>query len=226
MKARATLENILNQTTGIKDVVGAGTPADLLQRSIHAEILHEPGTVIGYNNGACNLISAVVRAASGEDIEAYMRRKMWEPLGMKDTSWRRDDGGNVITYAGVQSTARDIGKFGQLFLDGGTWNGKPILSRQWIEAATTPTYKMQFGSIKLPVRYGYLWWVDLAHKKAGHNYNALGLWGNNLTVIPDKKIVGVRLVGNNPDGIGLMLRTPEWVAALSALVASPAIDGK
>ncbi len=94
--------------------------------------------------------------------------------------WRRDDGGHIITYVGVQSTARDIGKFGQLFLDGGTWDGEAILSRKWTETATAPTSKMKFGSIIMPISYGYLWWVDSVPEKAGHNYSALGLWGNNL----------------------------------------------
>ncbi len=217
-KEAIKIHHILDQTTGLQERASAVTPADLLKNCIDAKQLHPPGEEHRYNNGACNLLSAVIKSAAGEDAEVYMKRKMWEPLGMNKTSWRRDAGGNVITYAGVQTTPRDIAKFGELFLANGKWNGKQILSEKWVKAATEPRTKLEIQGVGPSSAYGLLWWIDAAKDKVPHNYSALGLWGNHVTVITVLELVGVRLVGNKSDGGKLMMMVPEWVEALAGVV--------
>ncbi len=217
-KEKITIANLLDQTSGLKEAAGANTPANLLQQCLDTPVLHPPGEEHRYNNGACNILSAVISSAAGKDPEEYMREKMWKPLGMSHTSWRRDDGGHVLTYAGVQSTARDIAKFGELFLHDGKWDGQQILSKSWVEKATTKRSHLVIPTVGPDGDYGLLWWLDFKRPPVPHNYSALGLWGNHLTVIPDLDLIGVRLVGNNMDGSALMRMVPEWVETLAGVV--------
>lgn len=218
-KAKVTIAHLLDQTSGLEEKSGFVMAKDQLQMALDAPIITPPGDEGRYNNAACNVLSAVISAAAGKDPEAYMREKVWKPLEMDQTWWRRDRTGNVITYAGVQTTAPELARFGQLLLNGGKWDGKQIVSKKWIEIATHERTKLAIQGVNpTGIPYGLLWWLDFELGKAPHSYSALGLYGNNLTVIPDLDLVGVRLVGNDNKGMALMMRTPEWVAALAGLL--------
>jgi CubicO group peptidase (beta-lactamase class C family) len=222
-KAKITIAHLLDQTSGLEEKPGFPMAPNQIEMALNAAIITPPGEVGRYNNAGCNVLSAIISAAAGEDPEAYMKKRMWEPMGMTSTSWRRDRAGHVITYAGVQSNARDLLKFGLVHLNGGKWKGKQILSKEWVELATNERTRLTIPNMMPEGHpYGLLWWLDFG-EDAGvpHSYSSLGLYGNNMTVIPEHKIVGVRLVGNNRDGAGLMRRTGEWVAALAALVEEP-----
>jgi CubicO group peptidase (beta-lactamase class C family) len=224
-KAKVTIAHLLDQTSGLEESGSFVFSPNQLELALGAKILTPPGEKGRYNNAACNVLSAVISSAAGKDPEAYMREKLWKPLGMDHTSWRRDKAGNVITYAGIQSTASDLARFGQLFHDQGVYEGRRLLSKEWIQLATNERTQLAIlGKMTSP--YGLLWWLDFNKDELPHNYSALGLFGNNLTVIPELNLVGVRLVGNNTDGAGLMSRTPEWVAALAGVATSRRESGK
>ena len=217
-KADVTIRHILEQTSGLNER-GVIRSDDQLQAALESEIVTTPGEVSRYNNAACNVLSAIISSAAGMDPEQYMREKMWKPIGMDHTSWRRDNAGNVITYAGIQSTGRDLARFGLFFLNNGTWDGNQLLSEEWIQTATTEQTRLVIGRAGgSGSAYGFLWWLDYKPETVPHNFSSLGLNGNNMTVIPDLELVGVRLVGNNRDGGALMRRTPDWVEALAGVV--------
>jgi CubicO group peptidase (beta-lactamase class C family) len=83
-------------------------------------------------------------------------------------------------------------KFGQLMLNGGTWQGRRILSRDFVARASSPIYNL--GSRK----YGYLWWVvDYPYKgRKLYAFQALGAGGQNVTVIPDLDLVVASFSGS------------------------------
>ena len=219
-KAKVTIAHLLDQVSGLEEGRGFVMSKNQLETALNAPILTPPGDVGRYNNAACNVLSAIISAASGgDDPEVYMRRKVWDPIGMKTTSWRRDGAGNVITYAGIQSTARDLLRFGLLFYNEGTWKGNRILSSDWISEATHERTQLAIQGMQgTGAPYGLLWWLDFSSEPVPHNYSSLGLYGNNMTVIPELHLVGVRLVGNNRDGAALMMRSPEWVERLAGVV--------
>lgn len=217
-KAKVTIAHLLDQVSGLEEVDGFPRLENQLEAAITAEIITPPGEVGRYNNAGCNVLSAIISAASGKDPEAYMREKVWEPLGMDQTWWRRDKAGHVITYAGVQTTAMELARFGQMLLDGGVWNGERIVSEKWIELATNERTRLPAAEGIPPLSYGLLWWLDFGVPNVPHNYNSLGLYGNNMTIFPDLDLVGVRLVGNDPAGSALMMKTPQWVTGLAKLV--------
>lgn len=216
-KADVTLRHLLEQTSGLEESGTFFLAKDQLTTALKAKLITAPGETCRYNNAGCNILSAVISAAAGQDPEVFMRENLWQPLEMEHTSWRRDKADNVITYAGIQSTAGDLARFGQLFLHRGQWQGQQLLSEDWIEQATNE--RIQIAAVEgFKQPYGLLWWVDFDRDSLPHNYNALGLFGNNLTVIPELDLIGVRLVGSYAKGGQLMRRTPEWVSRLAAVV--------
>lgn len=218
-KAKVTIAHLLDQTSGLAEDRGFVRADNQLEMALNADIITPPGETGRYNNAGCNVLSAIVGAASGKDPEAYMRDRLWKHIGMETTWWRRDDAGNVITYAGLQTTARELARFGQFLLNDGAWDGKRLLSKEWIELATNERTKLLIpGMGESGAPYGLLWWLDFGGDSVPHNYSSLGLFGNNMTVIPELDLVGVRLVGNDREGGALMLRTAEWVVALAGVV--------
>lgn len=120
-----------------------------------------PGSTWAYNNSAIQTLEAVLQSATGRDVAAYARDRLFRPLGMDDTFMDHDAAGNTMTYSGITSTCRDLARFGVLMLDEGRWGDDQIVSRAWVQAATGRP------STKLNAAYGYLWWTNHAGRLRG-----------------------------------------------------------
>ena len=213
-KRGVTIRHILEQESGLRERFRLHLFDGKLRQALNAPLKHEPGEVSRYNNAACMVLSAVIKAAAGEDAESYLRRKLFEPIEMTNTTWADDAEGHVLTYAGIHTTARDLARFGQFMLEG----GEALLSPDWIEQATTEKTTLTLPFIlEDPQPYGWLWWLDFGNGTT-HNFSALGLYGNHLTVIPELELVGVRLVGTSWRGRKLMYRPDEWVDTLAGVL--------
>lgn len=113
-----------------------------------------PGTVWAYNNSAVQTLQRVLQAATGQDVAAFAEQHLFKPAGMTSTTMTRDAAGNPQTFEGVQSTCRDMARFGQVMLDQGRRGRTRIVSAAWVRASTGPS------STKLNAAYGYLWWLN------------------------------------------------------------------
>lgn len=154
-KKLITIRQLLNHTSGLQNNPNAGVeiePApDLVKLVLAAELSNKPGTKFSYNNKAVNLLAGIVEKASGEKMDVYFREAIFQPLGITDFNWTRDKAGNPAAMAGLQLTARDAAKFGLLFLNKGVWNGKRILSENWIDESVKQGQSFE-------QRCGLLWW--------------------------------------------------------------------
>ncbi|MCH8685171.1 serine hydrolase domain-containing protein [Pedomonas mirosovicensis] len=149
---------------------------------------HAPGTVFNYNTAETGLLGEVIRAATGKPVAAYLSEKLWAPLGMEqDGFWvtdKRGPEGRAMTGCCLSASLRDYGRFGQFILAGGKVGGKSLLPEGWVGEATGP---------RAPLRgegqgYGYQWWtVD------GAGFEARGVFGQNIRIWPEKKLVVVTL---------------------------------
>jgi CubicO group peptidase (beta-lactamase class C family) len=141
-------------------------------------------------------------------------------------------------FMGVQSTCRDMARFGSLMLDHGTWNGRRIVSAGWVEAATGGS------STRLNAAYGYLWWLNrpgtvagplaatdlgaaghpttiqgpLVHGAPQNLFWALGLGNQLVQVDPGSRTVVVRLGTPEPRP-----RPPTFGPAEAATVVTEAV---
>lgn len=159
-KKLITLRHLLSHTSGLqsaRDATEIYASPDFVKLALAAELSSTPGTEFFYNNKAVNLLSGVVKVASGKRMDDYLREKLFEPLGIRDVLWTLDGCGNPHGMSGLQIRAVDFAKVGQLMLDGGRWKGKQVISSQTVKLLTSP-------SQALAPAYGLLWWVDYEHE--------------------------------------------------------------
>lgn len=154
-KRLITVRHLLEHTSGLQNLANAGieveTSPDVVQLALAAEVDHEPGTKFSYNNKATNLLSGVVERASGMKLDAFLKRHLFDELAISDVSWRTDAKGNPLGMAGLQIKPEDLAKIGQLILDKGKWEGKQVISEQWLNQS--------FAPLAASPESGLMWWL-------------------------------------------------------------------
>lgn len=182
----------------------------------------EPGRYFRYNKYHPQLLGMILERAAGMTVTEYTRTRLWDPLGMEyDGQWTldSDDDGFEKMEAGLNARAIDFAKLGSLVLAGGEWNGRRIVSADWIEAATGPTperldperYRDDFGRwIHRDGTGWYGWfWYGRARPGAAPDVFAEGDHGQFIYVCPATDTVIVRL------GTGYGLDPTVWVDAFT-----------
>lgn len=147
---------------------------------------HAPGTVWSYSSGTSNIVSGIVARLFGSEPAAYggyMRRALFERIGMRSADPRFDAAGTWIGSSFVFCTARDFARFGLLYLRGGAWDGQQVLPEAWVEYARTVAPACATGE------YGAHWWI---YPERPGVFWASGFQGQRIIVAPEHDIVIVR----------------------------------
>jgi len=207
-KDKITIEHLLTMTSGLQwDEWNASyTSLDKLWFDCEDPILctllnpliNEPGTSFTYNSGGIDILGEILKNATGMDIDDFSKKYLFEPLGIDSYNWElRFKNGVIDTAGGLKLTPRDMVKIGVTFLNNGIWNGKQIISKQWVEKSAT-VFQGNTG-IKIPgedlgrVGYAYTWWTK-EYSISGKRIN--GFWadgwgGQKIMVFPELDIVVV-----------------------------------
>lgn len=120
-----------------------------------------PGTTWAYNNSAIQTLERVLAGTLGPDVVAGAQRSLLDPIGMTHSHLSADRSGHALTFTGLNTTCRDLLRFGSLLLNHGEWNGRRIVSRRWVEQATGRS------STPLNAAYGFLFWLNRPGRIAG-----------------------------------------------------------
>jgi hypothetical protein len=195
-KRRMTLQNLLTMTSGFdwnEEVAydDPTNPSDLMEATddwvqfvIDRPMATEPGTVFAYSSGVTELFAYIFKKETGSDIEDYARRYLFGPLGIVHYHWKRTPLGVVDTEGGLFLRTEDLTKLGLLFLHDGDWNGRRIVSAEWIKESVTPRIDAGEG-----FKYGYFWWL-LPYGPSGKTaWVARGFGGQRLIVFPDEQVI-------------------------------------
>ena len=171
-KRRMTIRHLLTMSAGIdwneslpySDPNNTGiqmeASSDWVEYTINRPMAHEPGKVYHYSSGATQLLAHVFRVATGTDIEEYAVRNLFTPLGIKQHYWKRTPSGLVDAEGGIYLRPRDLAKLWHLFLKNGAWEGKQIVSPEWVKESITPAFDLTpAGSATPGPRYGLKWWL-------------------------------------------------------------------
>jgi len=171
----AWTENVTDRAlNGSDDVVG-----DILS----LPVIDEPGTYFNYSTGVSHVLSAVLTEATGMSTCEFAHTYLFEPMGVEAEFWGVDAQGYFTGGHSVSLTAREIAKFGMLFLNEGNWFGQQLVPGWWVVASTTS--RIDIGNSY--AGYGYYWWLN---RITGYEmYSALGYGGQLLHVIPDLDVV-------------------------------------
>jgi len=146
------------------------------------------GRRFSYCTGGVFVLSEVLQKVTGRRTDLYARERLFEPLGIGEVKWVYSPLDIPQTGGGLRLTSRDLLKLGQLYLAGGRWGGRAILSEAWARRSTEPHVR-----IDETTEYGYLWWLK-TFESGGQRYPAYfmsGNGGNKVVVVPSLDLVAV-----------------------------------
>jgi CubicO group peptidase (beta-lactamase class C family) len=187
-KQAMTIKNLLTMTPGLTWDESDATYMQMYSSSdwpkyiLDRPMEFQPGSQFEYSSGASHVLSAIVQKSTGMNTVDFARANLFEPLGITGFQWSADSAGLSIGGWGLQLTPREMAKLGYLFLHRGQWDGRRIVSSDWVNAAT----KTQVWADNT-LGYGYQWWVSAD----GSAYMALGRFGQAIYVQPDLDLVVV-----------------------------------
>jgi CubicO group peptidase (beta-lactamase class C family) len=200
-----TLRDLLTMRPGLEwsEVYLTDVPSDvvamLFGRDLDAQpdvaafaaakpLVAEPGSSFNYSSGTSNIVSAMVRdvVGPGSDYEAWLRRRLFDPLGMASATPRFDEAGTWIASSYCFCTARDFASFGQLYLDDGACGGTRLLPSAWVAMARTETGRDGEGRA-----HTAHWWRF--RDERWDAFSAQGYEGQYIVVVPSLDLVVVRL---------------------------------
>ena len=199
-----TLRHVLNMSSGLYTVDNSGLQyatgsglayfggASSIRGARNRALIREPGTSWDYENYDTLLGVYAMKLAIGDD-QAYLeypRRALFDRIGMRNTLVSVDRFGDFILSSQVYTNARDLARFGQLYLQKGMWDGERLLSEEWIEFVRTPApAAAERGS-----QYGGQWWLvpDNRNDVPKDAYSTSGSRGQYSVVVPSHNVVIVR----------------------------------
>jgi len=169
---------------------------------LEGSLIDEPGTSFRYYGGNQIILGGVIENATKMSIDEFSRKYLFSPLGIDSFDWAvRFEGGVIEAAAGLKMTPRDMVKIGVTYLNNGVWNGKQVISQQWVEKSAN-SYRDNKG-INVPgtdkknVGYSYSWWTAKLFDsgKEINVYYAMGWGGQHIMVFPDLNAVVVTTGG-------------------------------
>lgn len=167
---------------------------------------HAPGTRFVYNSGATYMLSAILQKLTGQRLVDYLQPRLFAPLGITDPTWDQDPRGIDVGGWGLNITTEDIAKFGQLYLQKGSWNGAQLIPAAWVADATGKRVNNGPGNPDWEQGYGYQFW------RCQHNgYRGDGAFGQYCVVLPDQDAV-LAITSGVPDMQAVL--TAAWETLL------------
>jgi CubicO group peptidase (beta-lactamase class C family) len=188
----ATIRDLLMARSGVYIPSSAESPAMKAARPKRGS--HAPGTFWYYNNWDFNALGEIYQRVTGHSVFTSLEHQLAIPLGWQDFDPMRhalfgyDPEAPRLGAYNMWMSARDMARFGQLFLQRGVWNGKRLIPESWIAESTRPYSRADRSGLESG--YGYLWWgpttIDAADP-AGiplGTYLAAGNGGRYIVVLP------------------------------------------
>jgi CubicO group peptidase (beta-lactamase class C family) len=149
-----------------------------------------PGTFNRYNSTDTHVLGLVLRRATKRSLAEYLRKKLWQPLGMEaDAFWMVDTAGAEMAGVGLNAVLRDYARLGCCYLNGGAWNGVQVVPSDWVQASVTPDAPHLRPGVResalLPMGYGYQWWLP----DDSGVFSAIGVYNQFVWVDPATRTV-------------------------------------
>jgi len=193
-KKEMTIEHLLTMTSGIDtdphwDTFTGEALQDGAQWIFTLPQKRAPGTKFRYDNMAPSILGGIIEKATGQRLLDYAQQKLFGPLGMTSVTWETAGDGLPFGAFGIFMTPRDMARFGYLYLNLGRWEGKQIIPADFV--VKTPPRSMSV------MGYGYLFWNYTLSPFSG-SYEAQGMNGQNIIIMPKKDLVIVRTAQTRP----------------------------
>ena len=220
------VRDLLSMSTG-HDASDLGTFSFQSEQKLTREFLalpvkHRPGTHFLYNTPATYMCSAIVQKVTGEKIVNYLQPRLFEPLGIEPPFWSECPQGISHGGYGLSLRTEDIARFGQLYLQQGQWNGRQLLTGDWVRAATSKqTANGSDPNNDWNQGYGYQFW------RCRHNvYRGDGAFGQFCIVMPKFDAVLAVTSGTGNMGAVMQLAWDHLLPAMHQGVLPPNSDAR
>jgi CubicO group peptidase (beta-lactamase class C family) len=199
--SKLRIKDLLSMSTGMRREPPLNVDGIWVKGFLSQPFGSEPGTTYRYSSVASYMLSAIIKKVTGQKVIDYLKPRLFDPLQIDGMDWETDKYGINTGGWGLRLKTEDLAKFGQLYLQKGKWNGKQLLTKKWVEEATSVKL-YQDPKMSASKRdssndgvqgYCYQFW------RAKYNsYQANGANGQFVVVIPDKDIVVV-FTADSPD---------------------------
>jgi CubicO group peptidase (beta-lactamase class C family) len=189
-KEQITIEQMLQMRSGYPDEETNQEYMDALYWGVYPPLIEdfplvcEPGTCFNYSNLTFSWLAQLLSRSCEADLRSFAQENLFGPLDTEVGDWLKDREGNYIGSGGIHATARDAAKFGQLYLDGGRYQGTQIISSEWVQDSLrtyTETAKDYGASLVFRnLGYSYGWW---SATMGNHDFNFAWGHGGQLIVL-------------------------------------------
>lgn len=235
-KAKITLQHLMTMSSGLDaNDSDRGSVAsenayqrqleqpDWIKFALDAPMIAQPGEQVLYGSANPMILGGVLESATGGPVEWFADEALFTPLGIDNYKiYMRPLDAGVYLGGGMYLRPRDMLKIGQLYLDGGKWRGRQILSKQWVDESFESYGRLEPFD-RNGNQYGYLWWHE-SYKVGDRliaSVEARGNGGQYIFVVPELDVVAVITAGNYRGGLE-MTRQSQRIFASYVL---PALTG-
>lgn len=142
-------------------------------------VVFKPGSQFMYNSGASFMLSSIVKKVTGHSAHEYLKPRLYKPLDITGATWTENFEGVNMGASHLRMRTEDIAKFGQLYLQKGMWNGKQIISKEWVAAASSKQIDNGKNDSSWGYGYGYQFWLN-----PPGGFRADGAFGQYSMVLP------------------------------------------
>jgi CubicO group peptidase (beta-lactamase class C family) len=146
------------------------------------------GRAWSYCTAGVTLLGPVLEKATKRSVPAFADEVLFKPLGITSLKWQFQPLGPAMTGGGLALRSKDLLKLGQLYLNGGKWEGRQLISAEWVKRSIAP-----HANAREDVDYGYLWWLQpfkVGERKVP-SFGMSGSGGNKVYVLPEQDAVVV-----------------------------------
>ena len=202
-KKRITVENLLTQQTGLDcdisnpksegDETTMDYSEDWIKFTLDLPLIDTPGIKGRYCSGNPIILGRIVEKATKMPLIEFAKGNLFTPLGFTNYKWVfKPDKSNAEDYCQAYLTPREMSKFGLLYLNNGSWNGKQLISSDFVNRS------FEKHSVIQGVDYGYLWWLKYLDADGVRYYTkaAQGNGGQRIYILKEQNLVTVITGGN------------------------------
>jgi CubicO group peptidase (beta-lactamase class C family) len=207
-----TIKHLLTMSAGYKRLGARGvlSKTDMNEFVLQLKPDTLPGLRFSYSNESVQILGLLIERATAMRADDAFGKYLLNSLQMDSTKFMRDSVGNVVVYGGVTTTVRQAHTVGLLMMHKGRFEGKQIVSEQWVKDSVTPSAKAAY--------YGYLWWLD--YKSTYKNYAATGDVGQMTIVFPELELIFVRkqACDQTPGSVNMSWMGPRFLEMIGTTV--------
>lgn len=180
---RITIENLVTMQAGLERTSGPNygrwiSSENWVSDALSRPFVAEPGAGMLYSTGSFHVLGAILSEVSGQSLLDLARNRLGTPLGIEIPAWTRDPQGRYLGGNEMSMSLLAMIRFGELYRQGGVWDGTRVLGKTWITASFQPATRSPWSGL----RYGYGWFLG---QSGGDHYALARAYGGQvICVVP------------------------------------------